>query len=146
MNKERYNVTLDEDLVLAAKTKLGMPLSTFFNICLEEHLSSSDDIEEVKKEISDCESHLTFLRSKLCRLEKEKVNGIDSQKDIILALQTLERIHEEHGLIGENQINNIAMFRNVDKRKLLQKCEEEGFNIVKGFEPVKDDKVKKFYS
>ena len=144
--KVKKTVTLDKALVEVAKTKLGMPLSTFLNICLEEQLSSSDDIEEVKKEISDCESHLTFLRSKLCRLEKNKALDIDSQRDLVLAFQTLERIHDEHGVIGENQIDNIAMFRNVDKHKLLQKCKEEDFNIVKGFEPVKDDKVKKFYS
>ena len=144
--KVKKTVTLDKALVEVAKTKLGMPLSTFLNICLEEQLSSSDDIEEVKKEISDCESHLTFLRSKLCRLEKNKALDIDSQKDLVLAFQTLERIHEKHGLIGENQIANIAMYRNVDKQKLLQKCKEAGFDIVKGFEPVKDDKVKKFYS
>ena len=72
MSKVKKTITLDKDLADAAKTKLAMPLSTFLNLCLQEELNASDEIEEVKKEISEYESHLTFLRSKLCRLEKDK--------------------------------------------------------------------------
>jgi len=146
MSKVKKTITLDKDLADAAKTKLAMPLSTFLNLCLQEELNASDEIEEVKKEISEYESHLTFLRSKLCRLEKDKQVEIDSKKGLLEAFNTLERIHSQYGKIGENQIDNVAMYRKVDRFELLKMCNDAGFEVVKGFEPVKAGKSKKFYS
>ena len=146
MSKVKKTITLDKDLADAAKTKLAMPLSTFLNLCLQEELNASDEIEEVKKEISEYESHLTFLRSKLCRLEKDKQVEIDSKKGLLEAFNTLERIHSQYGKIGENQIDNVAMYRKVDRFELLHMCQDAGFEVVKGLEPVKEGKSKKFYS
>ena len=146
MSKVKKTITLDKDLADAAKTKLAMPLSTFLNLCLQEELNASDEIEEVKKEISEYESHLTFLRSKLCRLEKDKQVEIDSKKGLLEAFNTLERIHREHDMIGENQIDNVAMYRKVDRFELLKMCQDAGFEVVKGLEPFKEGKSKKFYS
>jgi len=146
MSKVKKTITLDKDLADAAKTKLAMPLSTFLNLCLQEELNASDEIEEVKKEISEYESHLTFLRSKLCRLEKDKQVEIDSKKGLLEAFNTLERIHSQYGKIGENQIDNVAMYRKVDRFELLKMCNDAGFEVVKGLEPVKAGKSKKFYS
>ena len=146
MSKVKKTITLDKDLADAAKTKLAMPLSTFLNLCLQEELNASDEIEEVKKEIREYESHLTFLRSKLCRLEKDKQVEIDSKKGLLEAFNTLERIHSQYGKIGENQIDNVAMYRKVDRFELLKMCNDAGFEVVKGLEPVKEGKSKKFYS
>lgn len=146
MSKVKKTITLDKDLADAAKTKLAMPLSTFLNLCLQEELNASDEIEEVKKEISEYESHLTFLRSKLCRLEKDKQVEIDSKKGLLEAFNTLERIHSQYGKIGENQIDNVAMYRKGDRFELLKMCQDAGFEVVKGLEPVKEGKSKKFYS
>jgi len=145
-NKVKKTITLDKDLVEAARTKLAMPLSTFLNICLQEELNASTEIEEIKKEISEHESHLTFLRSRLCKLEKDKQVEIDSKKDMSASFATLQRIHDTYDKVGENQINNVASFRNVDRFELSRMCKEAGFTIVKGFEPVNDGKSKKFYS
>lgn len=146
MSKVKKTITLDKDLADAAKTKLAMPLSTFLNLCLQEELNASDEIEEVKKEISEYESHLTFLRSKLCRLEKDKQVEIDSKKGLLEAFNTLERIHSQYGKIGENQIDNVAMYRKADRFELLKMCQDAGFEVVKGLEPIKEGKSKKFYS
>jgi len=146
MSKVKKTITLDKDLADAAKTKLAMPLSTFLNLCLQEELNASDEIEEVKKEISEYESHLTFLRSKLCRLEKDKQVEIDSKKGLLEAFAILERIHKEHDMVGENQIDNVAMHHKADRFELLKMCQDAGFEVVKGLEPFKEGKSKKFYS
>lgn len=139
MNKKRVHITLDGDLIECAKTKLGMPLSTFLNIALAEELNASNEIEEVKKEIQETESHLTFLQSRLCRLEKDKAIEIDKNKSIELAFETLTRIHNAHGKVGENQIRNIAgnYKDKVTFADLKNKCIESDFNVVKAFEPDK---------
>ena len=135
MSKKKCTVTLDENLVESARTKLGMPLSTFLNIALAEELNASDEIEEVKREISEHESHLTFLRSKLCRLEKDKAVEIESKKGLELAFDILRRIHNAHGQVGENQIHNVAdNYLDVSFADLRKLCDEHGFNVVKGFE------------
>ena len=82
MSKKQVHVTLDCDLLEAARTKLGMPLSTFLNIALAEEINASNEIEEVKKEISKTESHLTFLQSRLCRLERDKQLEIEAKKGL----------------------------------------------------------------
>lgn len=138
MGKIRKNVTLDEDLCKMAHTKLGMPLSTFLNIALAEELKASDEITEVKKEITEYESHLTLLRSKLCRLEKDKAAEIDKGKSLMTAFSTLSRIYETHGKIGENQIKNVANQQGVSFSDLVKLCRDEGYHIVKGFEPINE--------
>lgn len=139
MSKIRKNVTLDEDLVRMAEAKLGMPLSTFLNMALSEELNASDEIEEVKKEIADVESHLTFLHSKLCRLEKDKAASIDHHKSLELAFSTLTRIHDAHGKVGENQIRNVVgNYDDVTFADLKKKCTDSDFTIVKGFEPGRE--------
>ena len=143
MGKIRKHVTLDEDLLRMADTKLGMPLSTFLNMALSEELNASDEIEEVKKEIADTESHLTFLHSKLCRLEKDKATNIDQQKSLELAFSTLVRIHDAHGQVGENQIRNVVgNYEEITFADLKKKCNDSNFNIVKAFEPNKVGKGK----
>jgi len=143
MGKIRKHVTLDEDLLRMADTKLGMPLSTFLNMALSEELNASDEIEEVKKEIADTESHLTFLHSKLCRLEKDKATNIDQQKSLELAFSTLVRIHDAHGQVGENQIRNVVgNYEDVTFADLKKKCTDSDFIIVKAFEPNKIGKGK----
>ena len=142
MSKIRKNVTLDEDLVRMAEAKLGMPLSTFLNMALSEELNASDEIEEVKKEIADTESHLTFLHSKLCRLEKDKAVSIDHHKSLELAFSTLTRIHETHGKVGENQIRNVVgNYEDVTFADLKKKCTDSDFTIVKGFEPGRETRM-----
>ena len=136
MKKIRKTVTLDEPLVELARTKLGMPLSTFFNICLSETLNASDEIDEVKTEISEHEHQLTILRSKLCRLEHDKQAEINLKQDFSKAMSVINRIYEAHGLVGENQIKNIANNYHLDWLALLEHCKSSGLKIVKGFEPV----------
>lgn len=144
MSKKNVHVTLDCDLVEAARTKLGMPLSTFLNIALAEELNATNEIEEVKEEIKATESHLTFLQSRLCRLEKDKAMEIDRNKSIELAFETLTRIHKAHGLVGENQIRNVAGNYNgqVSFADLVQKCRESDYNIVKAFEPAGESRMR----
>lgn len=142
MSKIRKNVTLDEDLVRMAEAKLGMPLSTFLNMALSEELNASDEIEEVKKEIADVESHLTFLHSKLCRLEKDKAASIDHHKSLELAFSTLTRIQDIHGKVGENQIRNVVgNYDDVTFADLKKKCIDSDFTIVKAFESDKEGRL-----
>ena len=139
MRKRKVTVTLDGNLVDSARTKLGMPLSTFLNIALAEEVNASNEIDEVKKEISEVESHLTFLHSKLCRLEKDKAQAIDMKKGLELAFETLTRIHNKHGKVGENQIHNVAgNYQDVTFEDLKKKCDESGYVVVRGFEPIKE--------
>ena len=135
MKKIRKTVTLDEPLVELARTKLGMPLSTFFNICLSETLNASDEIAEVKTEISEHEHQLTILRSKLCRLEHDKQAEINLKQDFSKAMDVINRIHAAHGMVGENQIMNVANNYHIDGLSLFEHCKSSDLKIVKGFEP-----------
>ena len=137
MTKTRKCISLDEDLVRMADTKLGMPLSTFLYNVLKETINVSDEIDEVKEEIQKHENTLTGLRAKLCRLEKQKLLDIEFQTDYDKCMITINRIHNTHGCVGENQIENVAVNYNVESNALIQYCKDNGLHVVKGFEPLK---------
>ena len=141
MAKVRKNITLDEDLVEMAESKLGIPLSTFCNNCLKEEFKTADELSKVKKAIKEHEAALNILRSKECRLEKQKAMNIRNQTHYDEAMVTINKIVDEFGCIGELQIKNIAVFRELNEVQLVEHCKELGFKIVKSNEGPRNSKM-----
>ena len=132
MSKVRKNVTLDEELVDLAAVKLTVPLSTFFNNTLKEHLMTSDELSEVKKEIQEHEASLNVLRPQEARLEQLKVLAINNRNIFAGCHDTLVRMSEVNGgFIGQNQLRIFADNKDLDFKALLKYYKDEGFKITK---------------
>lgn len=143
MTKVRKCISIDEDLDSLAKIKLGMPLSTFINNVLKETLNSPEDLSEIEDKISFYEKTIAGLRVKRCKLEKEKRLQLDEESNYGKCMITINRIHDHHGMVGENQILNVASNYGLDHEKLIVYCRELGLNVVKGFEPDRINKSNK---
>ena len=135
MAKVRKNITLDEELVELAEINLTIPLSTFLNNVLIEHFKTSDELDEVKKEIRHHEASLSVLRPKECRLEQQKMIEINNRNLYSSVHETLVNMQEANGCIGKNQIRALANIKEMNFEGLLKYCEEEGFKIVDYFNP-----------
>lgn len=142
MGKVRVNITLDEELVELSRTKLGVPLSYFLNSTLKEALNATDEIKDLRKEINQYENSLIALRAKLCKLEREEHDRLESREGYSDAMNTLRRIHDKHGVVGENQIKNVAGLRELDYDELLDCCNSEHLTVVKAFEPNQVGRMK----
>lgn len=135
MAKVRKNITLDEELVELAELNLTIPLSTFLNNVLIEHFKTSDELEEVKKEIRHHEASLSVLRPKECRLEQQKMIEINNRNLYSSVHETLVNMQEANGKIGKNQIRGLARIKESNFEGLLKYCEDEGFKVVDYFNP-----------
>ena len=135
MAKVRKNITLDEELVELAEINLTIPLSTFLNNVLIEHFKTSDELEEVKKEIRHHEASLSVLRPKECRLEQQKMIEINNRNLYSSVHETLVNMQEANGCIGKNQIRGLARIKELNFEGLLKYCEDEGFKVVDYFNP-----------
>ena len=135
MVKVRKNITLDKELVELAEINLTIPLSTFLNNVLIEHFKTSDELDEVKKEIRHHEASLSVLRPKECRLEQQKMIEINNRNLYSSVHETLVNMQEANGKIGKNQITALAKTKDLNPEGLLKYCEDEGFDIVDYFNP-----------
>lgn len=141
MAKARKQISLDKELVELAEAK-GIVLSKFFNTCLKEEFSTSNEIEELKLEISEQESYLNRLRQKLCRIEKQKKERIDTVLNLDLAIDTIERIVSEHGSVADIQLKSIANYREVPEFELYDYCKNKKYSISRGVCVPKPTKLK----
>lgn len=142
MSKVRKNVTIDKELCELATIKLGMPLSTFINNTLKEALGATDEMQELRKEIYQYETTLYALRAKLCKLQHDEAMKRDHDREYEKCMGTIHRIHEAHGMVGENQIKNVAGYNGIDKDAFLEFCKSKSLNIVNYLEPEKESKMK----
>ena len=140
-NKIRVNLTVDPNLWQLAKDKLPCSRSEFFENQLKLFLGIEDSESEILKDIKTRDNEINALKDKLCHIRKEKQLKLESNKSMEKAMVILNRMHERLGMIGENQIRNIAHVHKVDFDDLRKECDDNCMNIVEFAEVPKHDSV-----
>lgn len=143
MAKIRRNISIDEDIWNLAKQKISEPLSCYIQKQLEIACRLDNKKAEIEKELHEKEQEVIALRSQLCKLEKEDKLKRESKSNFDDCMVPILRIHKRCGMVGENQIKNIAgAHEGVNERDLINFCKSEGLNVVELFDFVKDSKKK----
>ena len=134
MVKIRRNITVDKEVWELAKIRISEPLSCFIQKQLEIACNLSDDKLVIERTLYEKEQEVIALRSQLVKIQREEQLKRDADYDLELCMPTLVRIHEQCGVIGENQICNVARAHDVKCDDLIKFCEVKGFNIVALFD------------
>ena len=134
LTKIRRNITIDKDVWELAKIRISEPLSCYIQKQLEIACNLSDDKMVIERALYEKEQEIIALRSQLFKIEREEELKREANYDLELCMPTLVRIHEQSGVIGENQICNVANAHDVKCEDLIRFCELKGFNIVALFD------------
>lgn len=138
--KQRYSISIDPNVWELAKHKISEPLSCFIQKQLEIACRLDNEKVKIEKELHAKEQEVIALRSHLCKIEKEerlKRENHDNYKECMVPIL---RIHDNHGKVGVNQIENIAKAHETDASGLVSYCKSYGLNIVELFELNKPGK------
>lgn len=134
MTKIRRNISIDEDVWELAKIKISEPLSCFIQKQLEIACNLADDKLEIEKELYEKEQEILALRSQLQKINREEALRKKANYNLEVCIPTLTRIHDVHGVIGENQICKVANAHEVKCVDLIEYCRSKGFNVVPLFD------------
>jgi predicted nuclease with TOPRIM domain len=128
--KTNATITIDPNIWNLAKSKLPCSRSEFIEKQLKMALNVDDPESELLKKIETKQNELNVLKDKLCSIRRLKKAQSKDQKLLNKAFTSLTRLHDKLGMIGLNQIENIASFNKVSKENLEKLCKSNGFNIV----------------
>lgn len=137
VKKGRINTTFDKDLWEMFRLKEGNRRSQIMEDLVREYLFSTNNIDELKKEIEELEKELTSKKNILKRLlEEQKQNDLNHEL-IDRALKTVQEVaHSPNYCIGENQIESIAGINGISKGILIKEVRKiKHINIVPYYEP-----------
>ena len=138
MPKIQRSITIDQDVWLLAKQRLGEPVSSFIQKQLELACSLTDEISCLEKEIHEKENELIALRTKLCNLKDNKNTEGFKNNNLEECFEVIKRIISANSSIGKNQLYNIAKLHHVTQGDLINLCREHDFKVIEFFEPDKD--------
>ena len=129
-NKVNATITVDKNVWNLAKSKLSCSRSEFIEKQLKMALDIDDPESELLEKIKSRQNEINVLKDKLCNLRRIKKLESKDHKFLNKALTSLKRLHDKLGMIGLNQIDNIARFNKVSANELETLCKNNGFNIV----------------
>lgn len=129
MSKKSVTITMDETIWELAKDKLPISRSEFLETQLRRALEVDDPEDKLLEKIRKTKSELNVLEEKLCNLRHQKKLELKNSSLFDDAMVPIMRVHENDGLVGKNQIRNIAHNFDVPFDGLLNHCEGEGLNI-----------------
>ena len=137
MGKKTVTITVDENIWELAKDQLPCSRSEFFENQLRLYLDIDDPEAKIVEKISKKENEINVLKDKLCNIRKEKQLRLESKHVFDEAMGTINRLHDNLGCIGRNQIRGIARRCDVPSVELEKHCEGLGLNIVNFMEVPK---------
>lgn len=137
MSKKSVTLTVDENIWELAKDKLPVSRSEFFENQLRLFLNVDDPEAKIVEKITKKENEINVLKDKLCHIRREKQLKLESDNVFDEAMITLNRLHDNLGCIGRNQIRNVARRCDVPTNELEKHCVQFGLTVVNFMEVPK---------
>ena len=137
MGKKSVTITVDENIWELAKDKLPCSRSEFFENQIRLYLDIDDPEAKIVEKISKKENEINVLKDKLCTIRKEKQLKLEASNVFDNAMVTINRLHENLGCIGRNQIRTVARRCDVPANELEKHIISEGLTVVNFMEVPK---------
>lgn len=133
--KSELIIHIDEELLKNTKIK---NYDDFFETQIRLYLNNDFSEElELLNMIEKKHDELTVLMDRLCELRKSRSEKIEDMTIFDEAMISLNRINENLGMVGKNQIKKFAKKHTIPYQALLNHARECGLNIVNYAEPQK---------
>ena len=137
MGKKSVTITVDENIWELARDKLPCSRSEFFENQLRLYLDIDDPEAKIVEKISKKENEINVLKDKLCNIRKEKQLRMESSNVFDDAMITLNRLHDNLGCVGRNQIRSVAKRCDVPSNELEKHVISQGLTVVNFMEVPK---------
>ena len=130
MGKKTVCITVDEEIWEEAGCKLGSR-SDFCENQMRLFLELNNDAEdELLQQIQEKRDEINVLEDKLCAYRKERLSEVQDSLILDQPMVSINRLHDNMGQVGKNQIKMIAKRNGVPFDLLLEHCRVSGLNIV----------------
>ena len=136
-NKKRINLTFDKELWYALDLKCKGSKSKLLEDLAREYVFSSDNIQELRDEISQQELELQTKKkvlNELVKMQEENDKNKELRNKAILTINKI--LSNQSNTIGQNQIKSIAQINGLTPDKLINKVKQmENIKVEVIYEP-----------
>ena len=130
MNKIKRCISIDDEIWEKAGEKLENR-SAFIEHQLRLIVDSTFEQEdEILKTINEKREEINVLEDKLCSYRKKRLKKSQDNQLFDAAMVSINRLHDNLGAIGKNQIKKIARRNHIPFDLLLSHCYEKELNVV----------------
>ena len=130
MAKIKRCISIDEEVWEKAGGKLENR-SAFIEHQLRLAVDLANDEEDaILKTIAEKREEINVLEDELCSYRKKRLQKSQENHLFDTAMVSINRLHENLGEVGKNQIKNIAKRNRIPYDLLLNHCYEQNLKIV----------------
>lgn len=128
-NKQRIQLTLDCDIVAAAKDKYPS-VSNRVNELLAMDMYGSDEKDELVQRLHQLKLEEKSITKRICELEKQEVVLKETQSNVEEILEWVKEVYLRNGLIGLNKVEAECKRKGVSFEEIKQILDNEGIAYV----------------
>ncbi|MDO5818758.1 MAG: hypothetical protein Q4P11_00330 [Methanobrevibacter sp.] len=137
MAKGNHCITVDDNKWDALAGVVNGSRSAWIERQIDIVLNIDDEESKLIQEIENLDNKMNVAKDKLCQIRKAKKERLEAANVFDECMVILNRLHDNLGCVGRNQIRSIAMKNKVPPDGLEEHCEELGLTIVNFMEVPK---------
>lgn len=130
MGKQRIQLTLDCDIISAAKDKYPS-ISNRVNELLSMDMYGSDEKDELVNRLHELKLEEKSITKRICELEQEEVRIKETGSNIQEVMDWIMGIYSRKGVIGLNKVEEECMRKKVSFDEVKQILDAEEIAYVK---------------
>lgn len=129
-DKIEIKLSVDKMLWENAQDDLDMSPNLFFEYALTMYIFNDDEYSKLFRKGAKLYSELDRIKDKMFNLEKNNRNNVSNEESYNTAMITVNRIYNELGYIGKNQLRKIANQNNLNHSDLIKYVERNGYKVT----------------
>ena len=137
MSKGNHCITIDDNKWEALNHIVTGSRSAWIERQIDIALNVEDEEAKLLQKIEKLDNQLNVAKDKLCQIRQAKKERLEAANVFDTCMVPLNRLHDNLGCIGRNQIRYIARKNDVPALELEEHCESLGLNVVNFMEVPK---------
>lgn len=133
MSKIKKTIMIDERLWDSVRNDLDITLGEFVEQSLRLFSGEDTEMGKLMKKASQLQSELNQIQGRMYKLQNKNKENNNNQELYEKAMVTVNRIHNELGYIGKNQIRRIANQNELNSEYFLRYVQKQEDIIVKNY-------------
>lgn len=137
MAKGNHCITIDDNKWEALTHVVNGSRSAWIERQIDIVLNIEDEEAKLLQKIERLDNQLNVAKDKLCQIRQAKKERLEAANVFDECMISLNRLHDNLGGIGRNQIRHIARKNDVPALELEEHCVSLGLNVVNFMEVPK---------
>lgn len=137
MSKGNHCITIDDNKWEALNHVVTGSRSAWIERQIDIALNVEDEEAKLLQKIEKLDNQLNVAKDKLCQIRQAKKEKLEAANVFDTCMVSLNRLHDNLGCIGKNQIRYIARINDVPALELEEHCISEGLKVVNFMEVPK---------